>query len=75
MMGINTVAHRPYSPDLAPCDFCLFPELRGCRYETIKDEIGCDEGHRHAYTSGLPWGLPEDAVTVQQVHCSRGRLL
>ena len=27
--------HRPYSPDLAPCDFCLFPKLRGCRYETI----------------------------------------
>ena len=25
-----------YSPDLAPCDFCLFPKLRGCRYETIE---------------------------------------
>ena len=24
-MGIKTVAHRPYSPDLAPCDFWLFP--------------------------------------------------
>ena len=24
------------SPDLAPCDFCLFPKLRGCRYETIE---------------------------------------
>ena len=39
-MGINTVPHRPYSPDLAPCDFCLFPKLkeklRGCRYETIE---------------------------------------
>ena len=34
-MSIKTVAHPPYSPDLAPCDFCLFPELRGCRYETI----------------------------------------
>ena len=31
----------PYSPDLAPCDFCLFPKLkeklRGCRYETIEE--------------------------------------
>ncbi len=26
---------RVYNPDLAPCDFCLFPKLRGCRYETI----------------------------------------
>ena len=36
-MGIKTVPHCPYSPDLAPCDFWLFPKLRGCRYETIKE--------------------------------------
>ena len=29
--------HPPYSLDLAPCDFCLFPKLRGCRYETIEE--------------------------------------
>ena len=26
-MGIKTVSQPPYSPDLAPCDFCLFPKL------------------------------------------------
>ena len=36
-MGIKAVPHPPYSPDLAPCDFCLFPKLRGCRYETIEE--------------------------------------
>ena len=36
-MAINTVPHRPYSPDVAPCDFCLFSKLRGCRYETIEE--------------------------------------
>ena len=36
-MGINTVAHPAYSPNLAPCDFWLFPKLRGCRYETIEE--------------------------------------
>ena len=40
-MGIKTVPHSPYRPDLAPCDFCLFPKLkeklRGCRYETIEE--------------------------------------
>ena len=35
-MGIKTVSQPPYSPDLAPCDFWLFPKLRGCRYETIE---------------------------------------
>ena len=36
-MGIKTVPQLPYSPDLAPCDFWLFPKLRGCRYETIEE--------------------------------------
>ena len=36
-MGINTVAQPPYSSDLAPFDFCLFPKLRDCRYETIEE--------------------------------------
>ena len=36
-MGIKTVPSRPYSPDLAPCDFWLFSNLRGCRYETIEE--------------------------------------
>ncbi len=30
----------PYSPDLPPCDFCLFPklklELKGCHIDTIE---------------------------------------
>ena len=36
-MGIKTVPQPSYSPELAPCDFCLFPKLRGCRYETIEE--------------------------------------
>ena len=37
-MGIKTVPQPPYSRDLAPCDFWLFPKLRGCRrYETIEE--------------------------------------
>ena len=36
-MGIKTAPPPPYSPDLAPCDFCLFPKLRGCRYETSEE--------------------------------------
>ena len=36
-MGIKTVPQPPYSRDLSPCDFCLFPKLRGYRYETIEE--------------------------------------
>ena len=44
-IAIKTVPHTPYSRDLAPCDFWLFLKLRDIGYETIGDEIGCDEGH------------------------------
>ena len=37
-MGINTVPHSPYTPDLVPCDFWLFPKLKGCCYEKIEEE-------------------------------------
>ena len=36
-MGIKTVPHPPYSPDLASCDFRLFPKLRGCRYDRTEE--------------------------------------
>ena len=36
-MGIKTVPQPPYCRDLSPCDFWLFPKLRGCRYETIEE--------------------------------------
>ena len=40
-MGIKTVPHPPCSPDLAACEFGLFPKLKKkpgrYRYETIED--------------------------------------
>ena len=37
-ISINIVPHPPYSPDLGPCDFWLFPKLRGSRrYATIEE--------------------------------------
>ena len=36
-MDIKTVLQSPYRPDLALCDFCLFPKLTSCRYETIEE--------------------------------------
>ena len=36
-MGTKTFSHHPYSPDVAPCDFWLFPKPRGCRYEIIEE--------------------------------------
>ena len=38
-MGIKTVHHPRNSPGLAPGDFWLFPKLRGCRYEEMKEAV------------------------------------
>ncbi|GFW99473.1 putative mariner transposase [Trichonephila clavipes] len=38
--SIPVLEHPPYSPDLAPCDFCLFPKvksaLKGTRFESVE---------------------------------------
>ena len=36
-MDIKTVPRPPYSRDVVPCNFWLFPKLTGCRYETIEE--------------------------------------
>ena len=61
-MGIKTVPHPPYSPNLAPCDFCLFPKLRGCRYETI-------EGIGEAVTKVI------DTLTQEDFHGALKKML
>ena len=72
-IGIKTVPQPPNSADLAPYDFWLFPKL--LLWDNWGDERGCDKGHWHSHTRGIPWGLAEVVGTVQQMHCSRLRLL
>ena len=61
-MGIKTVPQPRYSPDVAPCDFWLFPKLRGCRYETI-------EGMKEAVTKVI------DTLTQEDFHEAFQKLL
>ena len=39
--NMTTVPHTAYSPDLAPCDFCVFPKmklrLKGWRFISIEE--------------------------------------
>ena len=62
---------RPYSLWLL-----LIPQVqRLSLWDNWEDDRGSDEGHWHAHTRGLPLGLPEVVWTVQEVHCSRKRLV
>ena len=75
-MGIKTVPQPPIVQTLLPvtCGYSL-RSRRLSLWDNWGDERGCDEGHWHAHTRGLPWGLPEVVGAVQQVHCSQGTLL
>ena len=55
-MGIKTI---PHPPDLASCDFRLFPKLRGCCYETT-------EGMKEAVTKVIDTLTQEDFYGVFQ---------
>ena len=61
-MDINTVPYPPYCPELAPCDFWLFPKLTGCRYETIEEM-------REALTKVI------DILTQEDLHRAFHKLL
>ena len=58
---IKTVSQPPYSPELAPSDFWLFPKLkeklRLSLWDNWRDESGCDEGHWPDHTRWLPWAF------------------
>ena len=61
-MGIKTIPHSPYSPDLALCDFWLFPLLIVCRYETTEEM-------NEAVTNVI------DTLTQEDFHGAFGKLL
>ena len=47
--GVQQLEHPPYSPDLAPCDFFVFPQvksqLHGVRFESPEAAVQAFQGH------------------------------
>ena len=58
----DQVPHPPYSPDIGPSDFWLFPKLRCCHYETIEEM-------KEAVTKVI------DALTQEDFHGAFQKLL
>jgi hypothetical protein len=56
--NVVIVPHTPYSPDLAPCDFVLFPKLKmklkGRRFESVWHTKGIATGTRQHWGKWLP---------------------
>ena len=64
----------PIVQTLLPVTFAYSQAQRLLLWDNWGDERWCDEGHWHAHTIGLQWGLPEVVGKVQQLHCSQRRL-
>jgi hypothetical protein len=70
------IPHPPYSPDLAPCDFFLFPKmklkLKGRRFETNEDIRAESQKKHDTGRKGLPGRAPKMQETVGPVSiCGR----
>ena len=64
-MGIKTVRQPPYNTDLAPCDFSLFPKLRGCRRRLLRRglEFHVCTINKNAHTEKV-WKLIEGTLYI-----------
>jgi transposase len=56
--SIRKMGHPPYSPDLAPCDFWLFPKLKNA----LKGQIFADIPDIQRNVTTLLRGIPEKDV-------------
>ncbi|XP_060555546.1 histone-lysine N-methyltransferase SETMAR-like [Ruditapes philippinarum] len=69
-LGYERLRHPPYSPDLAPLDFCVFPrlkaDLRGRRFDT-EDEI------KYAVRSAIRSYTPEWYADIYRKWVQRHR--
>ena len=54
---ISIIEHPPYSPDLAPADFFLFPQLKKHAWN-IRRSTGAPGGARVAQRRWPPGGVP-----------------
>jgi transposase len=77
--NVTVIPHPPYSPDLAPCDFFLFPKmklrLKGRRFDTI-EEIQAESQevvNTHLRTSRDAWNHEKKKLGSLYT-CPRGLL-
>ena len=74
-MGIKTLPQPFYSPDVGHCDFCLFPQPKGCRYETMEEMKEAVTKVIDTLTQENFHGAFEKLLERYNVHCSWRRLL
>ena len=78
--GMTPIAHAPYSPDLAPYDFLLFPRLKmdmkGKRFATVEEvKQKSLEGLKNIPISEFKKCFAQWEDSFVEVRCGQGRIL
>jgi hypothetical protein len=73
------IPHPPYNPDLAPCDFLLFPKmklkLKGRRFNAIEEIQAENQRLLDTDRKGFPGSFPKMEEAVGQISTCRRELL
>ena len=76
--GYEQIPHPAYSPDLAPCDYFLFPNLKkdisGRHFRSNKEVMAAVEEWVRDKDPGLQFWADRTGTPLVQVHHSRGQL-
>jgi len=77
--NIPLIRQAPYSPDMAPCDFWLFPKLKmllkGTRFESRRHYAERNSPAVHDSTRSFPEMLPAMAGPLEEMCALPTRLL
>jgi len=69
------IPHPPYSPDLEPCDFFLFPKmklkLKGRRFDTTEIQAESQRVLDTLIKKGLPGSVPKMETVGPVSTCGR----
>jgi len=72
--NIPILPHPPYSPDLAQCNFYLFPKLKGHHFGMMENTKNCNRWAKHTYGKWLPLLLWSVAKTLETL-CNFPRVI
>jgi hypothetical protein len=76
---MTVISHPPYAPDLAPCDFFVFPKmklkLKGRRFDTTEEIQNESQRVLDTDRKGLPGSIPKMEDALGPVSTCRRELL
>jgi hypothetical protein len=68
--NVSVLEHPPFSPDFAPCDFCLFPKIKSLLRGTYFVSVENVKAKRRRSSTALKNMTCEIALNIGSIVCS-----